>query len=184
MLHLVVQMVELQVGHVHQSTVRCADHVRFDGGHRVVVHLARLRVRLAGLDPRLEQVLVEAVTEGAQRHVHCVRIESTTISVRLNNVHNRALLTLSPHARLRVQIVRIQALRLLKVVEDLAHILHTLTVHRIACDVAQIRKLQMQRSKLGQNAAAAARPAVVLAGAGAQIDDGIRYAGRRLEGGH
>lgn len=71
MIHFVIEMIKLQIRHVDQTLQRRSHHMLLDGGHRVVVHFARLRVRLARLDPRLEQVLVEAVAQRAQRHVLC-----------------------------------------------------------------------------------------------------------------
>lgn len=71
MIHLVLQPVELQVRHVSQAAGALPHHVVHDGRHRLVVHLARLIVRLAGLQPRFEEVFVEAVAQCAQRHVFC-----------------------------------------------------------------------------------------------------------------
>lgn len=70
---------------------------------------------------------------------------------------------MSPLARLRVQIVGIESLGLLQLLEDAPDILHLLPVHRVARDVAQVGKLQVQRAELGQDTAAATRPVVVLA---------------------
>lgn len=76
MIHFVIEMIKLQIRHVDQPLDGRSHHMRFDGRHRVVVHFACLSVRLAGLDPRLEQILVEAVAQRAQRHVNCERVRT------------------------------------------------------------------------------------------------------------
>lgn len=138
MVHLVLQPVKLHVRHVRKAARACSDHVLDDGLHGVVVHLAGFLVLVARLDPRLQQVLVEAVPEGAQRHV-----------------------LLAPLAGLRVQVVRVQTLGLFDVLQDGTDRLDALPVHGIAGDVRQVRELQVERAELGQDAAAAAGPAVV-----------------------
>lgn len=111
-----------------------------DGLHGVVIHLAGFLVLVAGLDPRLQQVLVEAVPEGAQGHV-----------------------LLAPLACLRVKVVWVQTLGLFDVLQHGTDRLDALPVHGIASDVRQVRELQVERAELGQDAASTAGPAVVFA---------------------
>lgn len=95
--------------------------------------------------------------------------------------HFKAL-TLSPLARLGVQIVRVETLRLVQLLQHRADVLHALAVDGVAGDVAQVSVLEVDRAELGEDAAAAAGPAVVLAAARAEVDERVGDAGGRLEG--
>lgn len=91
------------------------------------------------------------------------------------------LLTLTPFACFGVEEVRIEPLGLLNLLEHLAYGLHALPIQRIARDVAQVGKLQMECAKLGENRAATGCPAIVLGHARLGVDQGVRYARGRLE---
>lgn len=61
-----LQPVELEIRDVCQSAGTCADHLIQNGQHCLVEHLAGFLIRLAGLQPGLQQVLVVAVAQSAQ----------------------------------------------------------------------------------------------------------------------
>lgn len=86
--------------------------------------------------------------------------QSSTLWDLLNDVR---LLTLTPFARFWIQIVGIQSVWFFNVFEHLTDIHDAISIRRIARDVTQVRKLQMQCAEFWENTASATRPTVIFA---------------------
>lgn len=59
------------------------------------------------------------------------------------------LLTLTPFARSRVNVIRVESLRFLQALQDLPHVLDFALEHWIIRYIAQVGKLEMHRPDLG-----------------------------------
>lgn len=72
-------------------------------------------------------------------------------------------LTLAPFPSLRVNIVGVESFRFLQVLQHFPHVLDLALENRIARDVTEVGEFEMHRANFGEDAAPAARPAIILA---------------------
>lgn len=70
---------------------------------------------------------------------------------------------MSPLAGLGVEIVRVESMWFLHALQKLPDVVHLVAVDTVARHVGEVAELHGQGAELGEDAGAAARPAVVLA---------------------